>query len=108
MTATPKNLMTDFGHLTLQDLQLLTLIGQGVDNRPELVTASGVAERTVFRRVDVFKGVPKYQEGKLSKTCVPLVLSRKHPHQQGLQFFLTTEGEQLLNCVRGYCNSSKG
>ena len=100
MTTTTTDLMTELNHLTIQDLQLLALIGQGVDNRPELVKASGIAERTVFRRVDVFRGVPRYQDGKLSGTSVPLVLSRKHPHQQGMQFFLTTEAEQLLGQVK--------
>ena len=58
MTTEPTDLMNELNHLTIQDLQLLTLIGQGVDNRPELVKASGFAERTVFRRVDIFRGVP--------------------------------------------------
>ena len=101
MTTETTDLMTELNHLTIQDLQLLTLIGQGVDNRPELVKASGIAERTVFRRVDIFRGVPRYVDGKLTKASVPLVLSRKHPHQQGQQFFLTTEAEQLLAQVAG-------
>lgn len=101
MTATTTKLMTELNHLTIQDLQLLALIGQGVDNRPELVKASGFAERTVFRRVDVFRGVPRYVHGKLVDVSVPLVLSRKHPHQQGQQFFLTAEAEQLLADVSG-------
>jgi hypothetical protein len=101
MTTEPTELMNGLGHLTIQDLQLLALIGQGVDNRPELVKASGVAERTVFRRVDIFRGVPRYVDGKLTGSSVPLVLSRKHPHQQGMQFFLTAEAEQLLAQVEG-------
>ena len=55
MTTEPTDLMNELNHLTIQDLQLLTLIGQGVDNRPELVKASGFTERTVFRRVDIFE-----------------------------------------------------
>ena len=101
MTTEAIDLMTELNHLTIQDLQLLALIGQGVDNRPELVKASGFAERTVFRRVDIFRGVPRYVDGKLTSSSVPLVLSRKHPHQQGQQFFLTAEAEQLLADVSG-------
>ena len=96
MTTDTTELMNELGHLTIQDLQLLALIGAGVDNRPELVKTSGIAERTVFRRVDMFRGVPRYIDGKLTGPSVPLVLSRKHPHQQGMQFFLTVEAEQLL------------
>lgn len=105
MTIETTELMEQLSHLTIQDLQLLTLIGQGVDNRPELVQASGFAERTVFRRVDIFRGVPRYADGKLTGGSVPLVLSRKHPHQQGMQFFLTTEAEQLLDSVQRTCSS---
>lgn len=101
MTIETTELMEQLSHLTIQDLQLLALIGQGVDNRPELVRASGIAERTVFRRVDIFRGVPRYVDGKLTGASVPLVLSRKHPHQQGMQFFLTTEAERLLAQVEG-------
>ena len=103
MTTETTDLLNQLNHLTIQDLQLLALIGQGVDNRPELVKASGIAERTVFRRVDIFRGVPRYVDGKLTGSSVPLVLSRKHPHQQGMQFFLTTEAEQLLCEVRQKC-----
>ena len=95
---TPEVLIS-MGHLTVQDLCLLQLIGSGVDNRPDLVKASGIAERTVFRRVDVFKGAPRYQDGKVLAGSVPLVLSRKHPHQQGMQFFLSPDGEALLQAV---------
>jgi len=92
-------LLEAFSHLTIQDLQLLRLIGQGIDNRPELVKASGIAERTVFRRVDMFRGLPRYQDGRVLAGCPPLVLSRKHPHQAGMQFFLSPEGEGLLREV---------
>ena len=101
MTTPSRDLLNHLNQLTIQDLQLLALIGQGVDNRPELVKASGIAERTVFRRVDIFRGVPRYVDGKLTGSSVPLVLSRKHPHQQGMQFFLTAEAEQLLADVSG-------
>lgn len=101
MTTETTELMDQLSHLTIQDLQLLALIGAGIDNRPELVKTSGIAERTVFRRVDIFRGVPRYVDGKLTGASVPLVLSRKHPHQQGQQFFLTTEAEQLLAQVAG-------
>jgi hypothetical protein len=100
MTTEPNELMDQLSHLTIQDLQLLALIGAGIDNRPELVKASGIAERTVFRRVDIFRGVPRYVDGKLTGASIPLVLSRKHPHQQGQQFFLTSEAEDLLGSVQ--------
>ena len=86
-------------HLTIRDLQLLRLIGKGIDNRRDLVEATGVPERTVFRRVDGFRGGVRYQEGKVVERCPPLVLSRKHPHQAGMQFFLSPEGERLLGEV---------
>ena len=94
-------LMDQLGHLTIQDLQLLSLIGQGIDNRPELVKVSGIAERTVFRRVDMFRGFPRYQDGKLLAARTTLVLSRKHPHQAGTHFLLSVEGEALLAQVEG-------
>ena len=86
-------------HLTIRDLQLLHLIGAGVDSRRELVEASGVPERTVFRRVDGFLGGVRYQDGKVVEGCPPLVLSRKHPHQAGMQFFLSPDGVALLREV---------
>lgn len=101
MTIETTELMNELGHLTIQDLQLLALIRAGIDNRPQLVKASGIAERTVFRRVDMFRGFPRYQDGKLLEARTTLVLSRKHPHQQGMQFFLSTEGEMLLAEVEG-------
>ena len=94
----PKVLIS-MGHLTVQDLCLLKLIRSGVDNRPDLVRASGIPERTVFRRVDVFRGAPRYQDGQVVMGSAPLVLSRKHPHQQGMQFFLSPDGEGLLQAV---------
>ena len=86
-------------HLTIRDLQLLHLIGAGIDNRRDLVEASGVPERTVFRRVDGFRGGVRYREGRVVEDCPPLVLSRKHPHQAGMQFFLSPDGVALLREV---------
>ena len=91
--------LTCMGHLTVQDLCLLQLIRSGVDNRPDLVKASGIPERTVFRRVDVFRGAPRYQDGKVLAGFAPLVVSRKHPHQQGMQFCLSPDGEEILQSV---------
>ncbi|MGB0825850.1 MAG: hypothetical protein ACPGPH_07990 [Synechococcus sp.] len=86
-------------HLTIRDLQLLRLIGRGIDNRRDLVEASDIPERTVFRRVDCFRGGVRYQDGKVVEGYPPLVLSRKHPHQAGMQFFLSPEGEAVLQAV---------
>jgi hypothetical protein len=91
-----ETLLEAFSHLTVQDLQVLSLIRSGIDSRPELVLATGMAERTLFRRVDAFKGSPRYQDGKVLAGYPPLVVSRKHPHQAGMQFFLSPLGESLL------------
>jgi len=95
------NVVQLFGHLTVQDLRLLALIRSGIDSRPELVKASGIAERTVFRRVELFLGAARYQEGTILPGSPPLVLSRKHPHQAGMQFFLSPLGERLLTEAGG-------
>ena len=105
MTPHTTKTMDELSHLTLQDLRLLLLIRQGVDNRPELVKASGFNERTVFRRVDMFRGFPRYADGKLMDARTSLVVSRKHPHQQGMQFALSPEGEMLLSEVKGLLTS---
>lgn len=89
-------LLEAFGHLTVQDLRLLSLLRSGIDSRPDLVKASGIAERTVFRRVELFLGAARYQDGAVLAGSPPLVLSRKHPHQAGKQFFLSPLGERLL------------
>lgn len=96
LEAMTETLLEAFGHLTIQDLRLLALIRSGVDNRPDLVDASAIPERTVFRRVDMFRGSPRYQDSKVLAGYPPLVMSRKHPHQAGMQFFLSPLGESLL------------
>ena len=107
LEAMTETLLEAFGHLTVQDLQVLSLIRSGVDSRPELVLATGMAERTLFRRVDAFKGSPRYQDGKVLAGYPPLVVSRKHPHQAGMQFFLSPEGERLLKEIGGVVMAQK-
>jgi hypothetical protein len=102
-----ETLLEAFGHLTIQDLRLLALIRSGVDNRPDLVDASAIPERTVFRRVDMFRGSPRYQDSKVLAGYPPLVMSRKHPHQAGMQFFLSPEGERLLKEIGGVVMAQK-
>ena len=96
----------DCGQLTVADLFLLALIAGGVDSRSELVKASGIAERQVYRRLRMLAGDPWMQDGKLRCPENPaLVQMRKHPHQGGMQLFITAEGEQLLAAVHGLTRS---
>lgn len=52
----PKVRMGVLGHLQLNDVVLLGLIAQGVDSKPELIAASGIAQRTVYRRLLMLTG----------------------------------------------------
>ena len=92
--------LASFGFLQLNDIFLLTLIGRGIDNGPELVRVSGIAQHTVYRRLLVLTGAGQYVQGKgFSAGHVALVASRPHPHQQGRQLFLTELGAELLQEV---------
>ncbi len=96
----PKVRMGVLGHLQLNDVVLLGLIAQGVDSKAELVEASGIAKRTVYRRLLVLTGATHYLAGKgLNAVNIALVESRPHPHQAGKQLALTEEGQRLLRWV---------
>lgn len=93
--------LSSFGFLQLNDVVLLSLIRGGIDNGLELVKASGIARRTVYRRLVVLTGAGQYWKGKvLSIGHVALVASRPHPHQQGKQLVLTDAGTELLQGVK--------
>jgi len=90
------------GQLAVADLFLLSLIAGGIDSRSELVKASGIAERRVYKRLKVLTGGSWIDQGKVYTSENPaLVQMRKHPHQGGMQLFITAEGEQLLSAVHG-------
>ena len=88
------------GQLTVADLFLLSLIASGIDSAGELVERSGMAERTVFKRVRVLCAESWIQDGRLRVSENPaLVQTRRHPHQRGRQVLLTDDGERLLSMV---------
>ena len=88
------------GQLTVADLFLLSLIANGIDSAGELVKASGMAERTVFKRLRVLCADSWLQDGRLRVSENPaLVQTRNHPHQRGRQLLVTNEGERLLSMV---------
>jgi len=90
------------GQLTVADLFLLSLIANGIDSRSELVKASGIAERRVYKRLKVLTGGSWIDQGKIYTSETPaLVQMRKHPHQGGMQLFITADGEKLLAAVHG-------
>ena len=92
--------LSSFGFLQLNDVFLLSLIGRGIDNKPELIRVSGIAQHTVYRRLLVLTGACQYVKGKgFSEGHVALVASRPHPHQQGKQLMLTEVGAELLQVV---------
>ncbi len=92
--------LSSFGFLQLNDVFLLSLIRRGIDNRPELIRVSGIAQHTVYRRLLVLTGACQYVKGKgFSEGHVALVASRPHPHQQGKQLMLTEVGAELLQVV---------
>ena len=88
-------------HLSIGALVLLQLIADGIDHRQDLVKQSGLPERAVYRHVDLLLCKTHYQAGRLTggSRGLPLVLSRKHPHQAGVQLLISTDGEQLLETV---------
>ena len=93
-------IVTGCGQLTVADLFLLSLIAGGIDSRSELVKASGIAERRVYKRLRMLSCNPWMQDGKLRCPENPaLVQMRKHPHQGGMQILLTDSGGQLLASV---------
>ena len=57
-----KPLLDDYGHLTVSDLALLSLVSEGVDHRSALVQASGMQERTVYRRMDALSSKPRWRD----------------------------------------------
>ena len=88
------------GQLTVADLFLLSLIAGGIDSAGELVKASGMAERTVFKRLRVLCAESWLQDGRLRVSENPaLVQTRRHPHQRGRQLLLTDDGERLLSML---------
>lgn len=91
-------LIPQYGRLTVADLALLSLIDSGVDHRADLVNASGMQWRTLYRRIDALHCKARWVNGKVagSRQYPPLVQWRKHPHAQGLQYVLTKEGRKLL------------
>ena len=92
--------LASLGFLQLNDVFLLSLIRSGVDSRPELVKASGIAQRTVYRRLLILTGAQKYVPGKeFAAGYEAMVASRRHPHQQGKQLFLTEIGAELLQKI---------
>ena len=96
------------GQLFVADLFLLSLIANGIDSRSELVKASGIAERRVYKRLRMLSCNPWMQDGKLRCPENPaLVQMRKHPHQNGMQVLLTEGGEQLLASVHALTQASE-
>jgi len=92
--------LASFGFLQLNDVFLLSLIERGIDNKPELIRVSGIAQHTVYRRLLVLTGASQYVQGKgFSAGHVALVASRPHPHQQGKQLMLTEVGAELLQVL---------
>ena len=92
----------DCGQLTVADLFLLSLIAEGIDSRSDLVEASGIAQRRVYKRLKVLTGGSWIDQGKIYTADSPaLVQMRKHPHQGGMQLLLTADGEELLAAVHG-------
>ena len=90
----------DCGQLTVADLFLLSLIAGGIDSAGELVKASGMAERTVFKRLRVLCAESWLQDGRLRVSeNHALVQTRNHPHQRGRQLLLTDDGERFLAMV---------
>ena len=88
------------GQLTVADLFLLSLIAGGIDSAGELVKASGMAKRTVFKRLRILCADSWIQDGRLRVSHNPaLVQTRRHPHQRGRQVLLTDDGERLLSMV---------
>ena len=90
------------GQLTMADLSLLALIADGIDARSDLVEASGISQRTVYKRLRVLCGDSWIQDGRLRVSENPaLVQMRDHPHQRGKQLFLTRDGKEFLRAVAG-------
>ena len=79
-------------------LQLLKLIGEGHDSWKLLAEAmSHVPERTLRYWLKQLTGEAMWRDGGWMNTkCPALVQTRKHPHDKGRQFLLSTGGEQIL------------
>lgn len=94
-------LVHDCGQLTVADLFLLSLIAGGIDSRSELVKASELPERSVYKRLRVLCSDNWMQDGRLRVPKNPaLVQMRRHPHQAGMQLLITNDGELLLSGVK--------
>ena len=101
--------LASFGYLKLDDVVLLSLIKSGIDDVKGLAEGSGIASRTVYRRLVVLTGA------EIRNTCasndenevlqMALVRVRSHPHQQGKQLILTELGLELLEGMRAIINT---
>lgn len=80
-------------------LQLLKLIAEGRDSWKLLAEAmSHVPERTLRYWLKQLTGEAMWRDGGWTNTkCPALVQTRKHPHDKGRQFLLSTGGEQVLH-----------
>ena len=95
------------GSVSLRTLVLLHCVHNGYTSAPELTERSGLSRRTVNRQLSQMEGRGRYVSGKaVTREGEPLLISRKHPHQQGRLYQLTPAGKNLLIAVKELCSSA--
>ena len=93
--------------VSLRSLVLLVCVNDGYTSAPELTERSGLSRRTVNRQLSQLEGRGRYVSGKaVTREGEPLLISRKHPHQQGRLYQLTPAGLEMLKAVSHLCSQA--
>lgn len=82
--------------LTALHLELLLMVAQGIDRRPDLIATCGAGDGSVRRALRTLTGRGYLEKGHICQSGVRLLRTTKHPHLPGVQFHLTEEAAALL------------
>ena len=97
METAPGDLISEVDNWQLKNVLMLQLIRDGMGTVKDLQAELGVPGGTVRHWLRVAEGRLTWRDGQwVPIGATALVQRRKSPHQMGLEWMLTTCGEQLL------------
>tara|TARA_Y100001973_G_C5128648_1_gene296533 strand:+ start:33 stop:419 length:387 start_codon:yes stop_codon:yes gene_type:complete len=89
--------------ITTTQVEALLLVASGVDNMSDLTSVMldekgrELSTSTISRVINYLIGRGRYEGGKwIESNCEALLQRRNHPHRQGYQLALTSEGKSLI------------